>query len=180
MAFLGLDWNRHIQESRGPLGQKSPKSHRKVFLARSVKRVPKKFQITWNGVKKVWKSVFRDSFDTFLTLQAGRPVMTFWWLFGDFGAWGSGDSCRWRLHFPFFLWASPDPPTLAFLEKKAEQKTRVFLFAEPLKSLEKEGKRTNKARKIGKQKKQGKRREGNLVIFPIFRDFPWREGSVAL
>ena len=53
----------------------------------------------------------------------------------------------------------PDPPTLAFMEKARgfPQKARVFLFAEPLKSLEKEGKRTKKkARKIGKQKKARK------------------------
>ena len=39
--------------------------------------------------------------------------------------------------------ASPDPPTLAFLEKKAREtpkKARVFLFAEILNSLEKKGK----------------------------------------
>ena len=36
----------------------------------------------------------------------------------------------------------PDPPTIAFLEKARvlPQKARVFLFAEPLKSLEKKGK----------------------------------------
>ena len=39
------------------------------------------------------------------------------------------------------------------------EKARAFLFAEPLKSLEKKGKRPKKARKIGKRKKQGNRKE---------------------
>ena len=53
----------------------------------------------------------------------------------------------------------PDPPTLAFLggggeSKGNPEKASGFLFAEPLKSLEKEGKTHKKARKIGKRKKQ--------------------------
>ena len=45
-----------------------------------------------------------------------------------------------------------------FLTKKA----RVSLFAEPLKSLEKEGKSQEKAREIGKRKKQGNRKKQGL------------------
>ena len=61
----------------------------------------------------------------------------------------------------------PDPQTLAFFffkkkEGKSRKKTRVFLFAEPLKSLEKEGKTHKKARKIGKQKKQVNRKKQGL------------------
>ena len=50
---------------------------------------------------------------------------------------------------------SPDPPTLAFLEKKAREtpkKARVLLFAEPLKSLEKRKKRTKKQGKSENEK----------------------------
>ena len=62
------------------------------------------------------------------------------------------------------LQQSPDPPILAFLEKARvfPQKARVFLFAEPLKSLEKRGKTHKKARKIGKRKKQGNRKKQGL------------------
>ena len=42
------------------------------------------------------------------------------------------------------------------------QKARVFLFAEPLKSLEKRGKTHKKAREIGKRKKQGNRKKQGL------------------
>ena len=42
------------------------------------------------------------------------------------------------------------------------KKARVSLFAEPLKSLEKEGKTQEKARKIGKRKKQGNRKKQGL------------------
>ena len=62
--------------------------------------------------------------------------------------------------------------SLLFWRKKSKgfspKKARVFLFAEPLKSLEKKGKRTKKARKIGKrkknkeiEKKQGLEGQGN-------------------
>ena len=56
----------------------------------------------------------------------------------------------------------PDPPTLAFLEtaRVFPKKARAVLFAEPLKSLEKEGKTQKKARKIGKRKKQGLEGQG--------------------
>ena len=56
---------------------------------------------------------------------------------------------------------SPWPFNPCFLEKSkgTPKKARVFLFAEPLKSLEKEGKTYQKAREIGKRKKQGNRRE---------------------
>ena len=47
-------------------------------------------------------------------------------------------------------------PTLAFLEK-----ARVFLFAEPLKSLEKRGK-THKKSKIGKRKKARKSKKARI------------------
>ena len=65
-----------------------------------------------------------------------------------------GQLCKTGKHFrpweaSFLL--LPDPPTLAFLKKKQgkhRKKARVFLFAEPLKSLEKKGKTP--------QKKQGK------------------------
>ena len=58
----------------------------------------------------------------------------------------------------------PDPPTLAFLEKARAfpHKARVFLFAEPLKSMEKKGKTHKKAREIGKQKEQGNRKKQGL------------------
>ena len=61
-----------------------------------------------------------------------------------------------------FLGVIPDPPTLACLEPKKTRETlpkgKGFLFAEPLKSLEKEGKTHKKARKIGKQfKKESKK-----------------------
>ena len=58
----------------------------------------------------------------------------------------------------------PDPPTIAFLEKAREtpKKTRVFLFAEPLKSLEKEVITHKKEGKIGKRKKQGIRKKQGL------------------
>ena len=58
-------------------------------------------------------------------------------------------------HGRFLKHHHSDPPNLAFLEK-------VFLFAEPLKSLEKEGKTQEKARKIGKRKKQGNRKKQGL------------------
>ena len=52
---------------------------------------------------------------------------------------------------------NPDPPILAFLEKKKKQgllpkKARVFLFAEPLKSLEKKGKTHKKQGKSENEK----------------------------
>ena len=59
----------------------------------------------------------------------------------------------------------PDPPTLAFFGKSKgnrPKKARVFLFAEPLKSLEKKGKTHKKAREIGKRKKQGNRKKQGL------------------
>ena len=52
----------------------------------------------------------------------------------------------------------PSNPCAFFFWTKARetpQKARVFLFAEPLKSLEKKGKTHKKAREIGKRKKQG-------------------------
>ena len=56
------------------------------------------------------------------------------------------------------------PPTLALWRKKSKgnppKKTRVFLFAEPLKSLEKD----KNTRKIGKQKKEGKPRKQGLKV----------------
>ena len=62
----------------------------------------------------------------------------------------------------------PDPPILAFLEKArvGPQKARVFLFAEPLKSLEKERKNTQKSkgnRKTKKARKSKKARIGGIV-----------------
>ena len=45
---------------------------------------------------------------------------------------------------------------------KIRKKARVFLFAEPLKSLEKEGKTHKKAREVGKRKKQGNRKKQGL------------------
>ena len=55
---------------------------------------------------------------------------------------------RFRFQFRLLPWHSnPDPPTLAFGKKARETPKRasVFLFAEPLKSLEKEGKTHKKA-----------------------------------
>ena len=54
--------------------------------------------------------------------------------------------------------------TLLFWKKQGSfpKKARVFLFAEPLKSLEKEGKTQEKASKIGKRKKQGNRKKQGL------------------
>ena len=40
---------------------------------------------------------FGDFFDTFLTLQAGRPGKTLLRLLGDFVARGCGDSCAWGI-----------------------------------------------------------------------------------
>ena len=53
---------------------------------------------------------------------------------------------------------------LAFLEKARvfPPKKKVFVFAEPLTSLEKRGKTHKKAREIGKRKKQGNRRKQGL------------------
>ena len=59
------------------------------------------------------------------------------------------------------MFCYPDPPTLAFFGGKKARETpkeaRVFLVAEPLKSLKKEGKTHKKARKIGKQKKKARK-----------------------
>ena len=54
--------------------------------------------------------------------------------------------------------------SLLFWKKQGffPKKARVFLFAEPLKSLEKRGKMNKKARKIGKRKKQGNRKKQGL------------------
>ena len=54
--------------------------------------------------------------------------------------------------------------SLLFWKKQgfSPKKARVFLFAEPLKSLEKRGKTHKKARKIGKRKKQGNRKKQGL------------------
>ena len=54
--------------------------------------------------------------------------------------------------------------SLLFWKKQGffPKKARVFLFAEPLKSLEKRGKTHKKARKIGKRKKQGNRKKQGL------------------
>ena len=54
---------------------------------------------------------------------------------------------------PLLFWKKQE-----FFPKNA----RVSLFAEPLKSLEKEGKTQEKARKIGKQKEQGDRKKQGL------------------
>ena len=65
----------------------------------------------------------------------------------------------------------PDPPTLAFLDEKQgkpRKKARVFLFAEPLKSLEKEGKAHKKgkeSRKTQKARKSKKARIGGSGLF---------------
>ena len=59
---------------------------------------------------------------------------------------------------------NPDPPNLTFLEKARvfPKKARVFIFAEPLKSLEMEGKTQEKARKIGKTKKARKSKKARI------------------
>ena len=59
----------------------------------------------------------------------------------------------------------PDSPTLAFLEKQGSFfLPKKLLFADPLKSLEKEGKTKKKnTRKIGKRKKQGNRKKKERV-----------------
>ena len=59
----------------------------------------------------------------------------------------------------------PDPPTLAFLEKKQGQprKSKGFPLCGNARILGKERKkRTKKAREIGKRKKQGNRRKQGL------------------
>ena len=52
-------------------------------------------------------------------------------------------------------------PSLIFWGKKREtlKKSRVFLFAEPLKSLEKKGKRPKRQGKSENEKKQGNRQK---------------------
>ena len=79
----------------------------------------------------------------------------------------------------------PDPPTLAFFGKKAREtpkKARVYLFAEPLKSLEKIGKSTEKQGKsedeksteIGKSKGWRVRVYSRRIIFGSFVCFVLR------
>ena len=60
--------------------------------------------------------------------------------------------------------SGPWPSNPCFFGKSRgfPKKARVFLFAEPLKSLEKRGKTLKKARKIGKRKKQGNRKKQGL------------------
>ena len=64
--------------------------------------------------------------------------------------------------------------SLLFWKKQgfSPQKARVFLFAEPLKSLEKRGKTHKKARKIGKRKKQGNRKKQGKLEGPELLDIP--------
>ena len=73
-----------------------------------------------------------------------------------------------------------DPPILAFLEKKSKgfppKKARVFLFAEPLKSLEKEEKRTKKQGKSENEKSQEIEKSKVLLLLRFY--FP--EISVAV
>ena len=63
-------------------------------------------------------------------------------------------------------------PLFSFLKEKARETpkkaTRVFLFAEPLKSLENKGKTPQKAREIGKQKKRGNRKKQGLEVQGIY------------
>ena len=69
------------------------------------------------------------------------------------------------------LTKGPDPPTLAFLTKKSKgnpEKNKGFLFAEPLKSLEKRGKTP--------QKKQGK--SENEKSKEIRKSKDWRVRAV--
>ena len=77
-----------------------------------------------------------------------------------------GQGCKRPLRSQWSGTNYPDPPILAFLEKKskgfASPKKQGFFFAEPLKSLEKRGKTHKKARKIRKQKKQGKPKKQGL------------------
>ena len=54
---------------------------------------------------------------------------------------------------PLLFWKSKGNPP---------KKARVLFFAEPLKSLEKEGKRTKKARKIGKRRKARKSKKARI------------------
>ena len=77
----------------------------------------------------------------------------------------------------------PDPPALAFWKKAREtprkkQKTRVFLFAEPLKSLENEGKTPLRTEKH----LDSQRRDRILRFFlrPEIGPFPPHFGAISL
>ena len=66
VLFL-CDWSRHIQESRGPLGLKAPKSLKKVFPGlptRSAKNVSKKSQMTRKESKRL-QNQCSGTFSTF-------------------------------------------------------------------------------------------------------------------
>ena len=89
--------NPHIQESPHPRAPESPKSLKKDFPGLPVKKVSKKSPNTDFVVFLALFRVIWHFFDTFLTLQAGRPGNTILRLFGDFGPRGPRDSCIWRL-----------------------------------------------------------------------------------
>ena len=88
----------------------------------------------------------------------------------------------------FWRAKSPDPPILAFLEKKstdAPKKARISLSAEPLKSLEKKGKRTkkqgepqNERSKENEESKDWRVREGNPVKHRL-KKFPSGTGIIG-
>ena len=63
-----------------------------------------------------------------------------------------------------FWYSFPDPPIPAFWPKSEDppKKTRISLYAEPLKALEKRAKPYKKARKTAKRKKRGKRKKQGL------------------
>ena len=98
--------SRHIQESRGLLGPKSPKSLKKVFPglpARSVKKVSKKSQMTRKRVKNDSKTTVRGLFRHFFDTPGGEAWEV---LFETF--WGFRGSGVWRLlsqgHCPAQFW----------------------------------------------------------------------------
>ena len=74
------------------------------------------------------KSVFGVLFNTFLTLQAGRPGKTFSRLFEDFGDGGSGDSCVWEIAI-VTLGVLPANQTRKETEKHPELQKKNFVLA---------------------------------------------------
>ena len=73
-------------------------------------------------------------------------------------------------HFGAFFVRSPDPQTLAFLKQKRKaretpKKTRVLLFAEPLKSWKRKDKHTKTQGKSENEKsKENEKKQGNRRV----------------
>ena len=80
------DWNRHIQESRGPLGPKSPKSLKKV--KKVPQNVPNDLKKSQKDYKISVRGLFRHFFDTPGREAREVPFETFW---------GFRDQRVWRL-----------------------------------------------------------------------------------